>query len=131
MDQISAFELPKTCKYWRWPMVQKFLIERSMSVHHFDGCMSRVIGNNNNQPMKKSWTIAGIFEQLSKLDSLRCDCLHEHDQSGGKALKFAENYTFRLTDMLHECFRSCGGPSCQKESQNRLFCQNGRHAHHS
>ena len=24
---------------------------------------------------------------------------------GGKALKLAENYTFKLTDMLHECFR--------------------------
>jgi len=66
-------------------MVRKFLIERFMSVHHFDGCMLGVLGNNN-QPRKKSWTIAGNFEELSKLDSYRCDDSHEHDQSRGKAL---------------------------------------------
>ena len=45
------------------------------------------------------------FKELSKLGSFRCDGTHEHDQSRGKALKLAENDTFKLTDMLHECFR--------------------------
>ena len=85
-------------------MVRKFLIERSMTTHHFDGCMLGVLGNNG-QPMKKSWTIAGNFKELAVLDSLKCDGKHEHDQSRGKALKLAENYTFKLTNMLHECFR--------------------------
>ena len=85
-------------------MVRKFLIERSMTTHHFDGCMMGVLGNNG-QPMKKSWTIAGNFKELAKLDSFKCNGKHEHDQSRGKALKLAENYTFKLTDMLHECFR--------------------------
>ena len=49
---LIAFELSKNCKYWRWPMVRKFLIERSMTTHHFDGCMLGVLGNNG-QPMKK------------------------------------------------------------------------------
>ena len=62
---LIAFELSKNCKYWRWPMVRKFLIERFMSVHHFDGCMMGVLGNNG-QPMKKSWTIAGNFKELFK-----------------------------------------------------------------
>ena len=101
---LIAFELSKNCKYWRWPMVRKFLIERSMTTHHFDGCMLGVLGNNG-QPMKKSWTIAGNFKELAVLDSLKFDGKHEHDQSRGKALKLAENYTFKLTDMLHECFR--------------------------
>ena len=101
---LIAFELSKNCKYWRWPMVRKFLIERSMTTHHFDGCMLGVLGNNG-QPMKKSWTIAGNFKELAVLDSFKCDGKHEHDQSRGKALKLAENYTFKLTDMLHECFR--------------------------
>ena len=85
-------------------MVRKFLKERSMTMHHFDGCMLGVLGNNG-QPMKKSWTIAGNFKELAVLDSFKCDGKHEHDQSRGKALKLAENYTFKLTDMLHECFR--------------------------
>ena len=104
---LIAFELSKNCKYWRWPMVRKFLIERSMTMHHFDGCMMGVLGNNG-QPMKKSWSIAGNFKELVKLDSFKCDGKHEHDQSRGKALKLAENYTFKLTDMLHECFRVAG-----------------------
>ena len=85
-------------------MVRKFLIERFMSVHHFHGCMMGVLGNNG-QPMKTSWTIAGNFKELSKLDSYRCEGSHEHDQSRGKSFKLAENYTFKLTDMLHECFQ--------------------------
>jgi hypothetical protein len=85
-------------------MVRKFLIERFMSVRYFDGCMMGVLGNTG-QPMKKSWSIAGNFKELSKLDSFRCDGTHEHDQSRGKAPKLAENDTFKLTDMLHECFR--------------------------
>ena len=101
---LIAFELSKNCKYWRWPMVRKFLVERSMTMHHFDGCMLGVLGNDG-QPMKKSWSIAGNFKELAKLDSYKCDGSHEHDQSRGKALKLAENYTFKLTDMLHECFR--------------------------
>ena len=100
---LIAFELSKNCKYWGWPMVRKFLIENSMRVHHFDGCMLGVIGNND-KPMKKGWTIAGNFKQLSKLDSFKCNGNHQHDESRGKALKLAENYTFRLTDLLHDCF---------------------------
>jgi hypothetical protein len=63
---LIAFELSKSCKYWRWPMVGKFLIERFMSVHHFDGCMMGVLGNNG-QPMKKSWTIAGKTVRMSMI----------------------------------------------------------------
>ena len=85
-------------------MVRRFLKERSMTTHHFDGCML-VFLETNVQPMKKSWTIAGNFKELTVLDSFKCDGKHEHDQSRGKALKLAENYTFKLTDMLHECFR--------------------------
>ena len=41
---LIALELSKNCKYWRWPMVRKFLIERFMSMHHFDGCMLEFLG---------------------------------------------------------------------------------------
>ena len=56
-------------------MARKFLIERFMSVHHFDGCMMGVLGNNS-QPMKKSWAIAGNFNELSKFDSYCCNGSH-------------------------------------------------------
>ena len=86
-------------------MLRKFLIDHSMSTRHFDGCMLGVVGNDG-QPIKKGWATAGNFKELAKLDSFKCDSSHKHGQSRGKALKLAENYTFRLTDLLHECFRS-------------------------
>ena len=95
-----------------------------MTAHHFDGCMMGVLGNNG-QPMKKSWTIAGNFKELEMLDSCKCDGNHKHDQSRGKALKFAENYyTFKLTDMLHECFRVAvvGQTSKRISSVVKLAC---------
>jgi len=120
---LIAFELSKNCKYWRWPMVRKFLTERSMTMHHFDGCMLGILGNNG-QPMKKSWTIAGNFKELAKLDSFKCDGKHEHDQSRGKALKLAENYTCKLTDMLHGCFRVAAKGQASKRivSSVKLAC---------
>ena len=129
VDEISdehtliAFELSKNCKYWRWPMVRKFMMERSMTPHHFDGCMLGVLGNDGH-PMKKSWTIAGNFKELEMLDSFKCDGNHKHDQSRGKALKLAENYTFKLTDMLHECFRIAvvGQTSQRISSVVKLAC---------
>ena len=82
------------------------------------------VPGNNGQPMKKSWTIAGSFKELEKLDSFKCDGKHEHDQSKGKALKLAENYTFKLTDMLHECFRvaAVGQTSKRIASVVKLAC---------
>ena len=83
---LIAFDLSRNCKYWNWPMVRKFLIDHSMSTHHFDGCMLGVVGNDG-QPIKKGWTIAGNFKELAKLDSFKCDSSHKHGQSRGKALK--------------------------------------------
>ena len=116
---LIAFELSRNCKYWGWPMVRKFLIEHSMSMHHFDGCMLGVLGNND-LPMKKGWTIAGNFKELSKLDSFKCDGTHTHAESRGKSLKLAENYTFRLTDLLHDCFHEAA--SGQASKRNHRVC---------
>ena len=82
-----------------------------------------VLGNDG-QPMKESRTINGNFKELSKLDSYCCDGSHEHDQSRGKALKLAENFTFKLTDMLHECFRVAarGQASKRKACSAKFAC---------
>ena len=55
---LIAFELSRNCKYWKWQMVKKFLIDHSMSMRHFDGCMLGVT-ENGGQPIKKGWTVAG------------------------------------------------------------------------
>ena len=119
---LIAFELSRNCKYWKWPIVRNFLINHSMSMHHFDGCMLGVVGNDGH-PIKKGWTIAGNFKELEKLDSFKCDGSHKHGQSRGKPLKLAENYTFRLTDMLHECFRSAAvGQISKKSNALKIAC---------
>ena len=77
----------------------------------------------DGQPIKKGWTIAGNFKELSKLDSFTCDVSHKHGQSRGKALKLAEIYTFRLTDMLHEFFRSAAvGQSSKSSRYPKIAC---------
>ena len=77
----------------------------------------------DGHPIKKGWTIAGNFKELEKLDSFKCDGSHKHGQSRGKALKLAENYTFRLTDMLHECFRSAAvGQISKKANALKIAC---------
>ena len=38
-----AFELPKNCKYWKWPMVQSFLKKHSLKQYPFHGCQFEVV----------------------------------------------------------------------------------------
>ena len=113
---LIAFELSKNCKYWRWPMVRKFLIERFMSVHHFDGCMMGVLGNNG-QPMKKSWTIAGNFKELFKTWFL---LLWRFAWAWSKSRESTETcWKLYLQVDRHASWTlpgSCEGPSIQKES---------------
>ena len=104
--QLSiAFELSKNCKYWKWPMVQAFLKRYQLTPYPFHGCQFGV-QDLHGLPMKKGWMIATNMEELSVLSEHVCDGSHTHGQSRGVALKLAENYTFALTDLIHDCFRS-------------------------
>ena len=60
------------------------------------------------------------MEELSSLSDYVCDDSHTHGQSRGKALKLAENYTFSLTDFIHNCFRSRASPGKDRPVRERL-----------
>ena len=49
-----APELSKTCKYWKWPMVQSFIKRHQLKLLPFHGCQFRVV-DANGLPMKKGW----------------------------------------------------------------------------
>ena len=72
--------------------------------------MSVWVTDNEGLPMKKGWIIATNMEELSRLSKYICDDSHTHGQTRGKAPKLAENYTFSLTDFIHNCFRSRASP---------------------
>ena len=114
-----AFELSKNCKYWKWPMVQSFLKKQELKLYPFHGCQFGVVDSNGN-PMKKGWTIATNMDELSSLSEYVCDGSHTHGQSRGEALKLAENYTFTLTDFIHECFRSRADQAQTAKTRKRL-----------
>ena len=116
-----AFELSRNCKYWHWPMIRNFISVNSLETYDFDGCMFGVVGKNNN-PMKKGWKIATDLEQLACLAEHRCDGMHVHDESRGTALKLAEGYTHKLTDLIHECFRQLAVSAQAPRVSRKLAC---------
>ena len=74
----------------------------------------------DGNPMKKGWMIATNMEELSSLSEYVCDGSHTHGQSRGTALKLAENYTFKLTDFIHDCFRSRANQAQTAKNRKRL-----------
>ena len=60
------------------------------------------------------------MDELSSLSEYVCDGSHTHGQSRGEALKLAENYTFTLTDFIHECFRSRANQAQTAKTRKRL-----------
>ena len=95
-----AFELSKNCKYWKWPIVHKFVRRFQLQLFACHGCQFGVVGATG-KPMLKSWQIASNMETLNELKRMVCSGEHERDQSRGSSLKLAENYTFALTDFIH------------------------------
>ena len=100
-----TFELSKNCKYWSWPSVQKFISDNKLQQHCFHGCQCGLKGITG-KPLKKGWKIASDIMQLNMLDDFTCKGDHVREQSRGRSLKLAEGYTFEMTDVQHEAFRS-------------------------
>ena len=94
------FELPKSCIYWKWPVVRSFVKQFQLEFHHVDGC-SIGIKDANGQPLKKTWRIASSVPGSESLDKFTCSHDHEHGVARGQALKKAERYTHKLTDAIH------------------------------
>ena len=94
-----AMELPKTCDYWKWTVVQAFIKKHCLQSCLCDGCMLGIV-DDDGRPLRKSWQIMSTLP-LPGLDGRTCDGTHEHGQSRGHNLKHAESYSYFMTDAIH------------------------------
>ena len=94
-----AMELPKTCDYWKWTVVQAFIKKHCMQSCLCDGCMLGII-DDDGRPLRKSWQIMSTLP-LPGLNGRTCDGTHEHGRSRGHSLKDAESYSYHMTDAIH------------------------------
>ena len=97
-----AIELPKSCQYWQYAVVQCLIREHQLVDTFCDGCMLGVT-DQHGIPIRKSWRIACTFPIVALQDKI-CDVNHMHGESRGQALKIAESYTFSMTDAIHREF---------------------------
>ena len=94
-----AMELPKTCYYWKWAVVQAFIKKHCLQTCLCDGCMLGIV-DDGGRPLRKSWQIMSTLP-LPGLNGRTCDGTHEHGQSRGHSLKDAESYSYHMTDAIH------------------------------
>ena len=87
-----AMELPKTCDYWKWTVVQAFIKKHCLQSCLCDGCMLGIV-DDDGRPLRKSRQIMSTLP-LPGLNGRTCDGTHEHGQSRGHSLKDAESGTF-------------------------------------
>ena len=103
-NPILLFELPTMCEYWKWKRVQAFLRKYGMDKYKFDGCQVGTCDRHGNL-IRKQWTLASNLVTYSAFTAFKCDGSHQHGESRGSDLKNAENYTYKMTDMIHKIFR--------------------------
>ena len=97
-----ATELPKSCQYWQYAVLQCLIREHQLVDTFCDGCMLGVT-DQHGIPIRKSWRIACTFPIVALQDDKICDGNHMHGESRGQALRLAESYTFSMTDAIdHE-----------------------------
>ena len=100
-----AIEWPDGCDYWELDKVKQFCVSHVMDSVRFDGCMVGVV-DMNNVPIRKPWRIQTNLSQL--IDAFvgkKCQGGHEHAEGRGASLKRTEEYTYSMTDLIHQAFR--------------------------
>lgn len=105
MEPTLLFELPTRCEYWSWKRVKKFLDVYGMEKkRQFDGCR---VGTKDKYGdlLRKQWALASNSPAYSVFSKLKCKGDHVHGSSRGKHFKDAENYTYKMTNMIHKIFQ--------------------------
>ena len=97
-----AIQLPKSCQYWQYAVLQCLIREYQLVDTFCDGCKLGV-ADQHGIPIRKSWRTACAFPIVALQDKM-CDGNHMHGESRGQTLKLAESYTFSMTDAIHREF---------------------------
>ena len=100
-----AFELPKSCAYWKWPEVQSLVKQYNLVKFRVDGCAVGVV-DHAGAPLLKSWCIASNVVCMNIIEKHLCDGKHVHGVARGEALKRAENYTPAFARSIHDAWRN-------------------------
>ena len=108
-----AIEWPRSCLYWHWRKVKRFLAQNHMSKCNLDGC---AFGLRSSRPeargkfLKKPWTIATNFPNVfNKHCGKSCPGNHEHIPTQGVDIKPSESYTKLLATAIHHAWREQAG----------------------
>ena len=115
-----AMELPKTCDYWKWAVVQAFIKKHCLQSCLCDGCMLGIV-DDDGRPLRKSWQIMSTLP-LPGLNGRTCNGTREHGQSRGHSLKDAESYSYHMTEAIHRDWKQHVAKTTDREiSQRKSF----------
>ena len=72
-----AFELPKTCAYWKWPEVQSLVKQYNLIKFRVDGCAVGVV-DHAGALLLKSWCVASNVICVNVTERHLCDGKRKH-----------------------------------------------------
>ena len=104
-----AIEWPRSCLYWHWRRVKRFITKHKLTKCHLDGCafgLHSQIPDRTHMLLKKPWTIATNFPATFNSQCAR-RCTHEsqeHLPTQGADTKGTESYTPLLVAAIHRAW---------------------------
>ena len=101
-----AVEWPRSCVYWSWHRVHKWMEKHQLIKTNFDGCRYG-LKDSHGIPVKKPWTVAANCDTVRReFDGKKCRNNHEH----AKCLKESESYSKAIVRAVHKAFKN----NCQR-----------------
>jgi hypothetical protein len=104
-----VFEWPRCCRYWKKPMVARFIRKYKLSLAKFDGCafgLRSCIEREKEKFLKKPWMVATnvpeVFEALNGKLCPGTDPSHQHSTTCGINARHSQYYTKDLAATIHE-----------------------------
>ena len=118
-----AMELPKTCDYWKWTVVQAFIKRHRLQSCLCDGCMLGIV-DVDGQPLCKSWQIMSTATKdaestsYERTDAIHRDWKQQVARTTSKALPTKESFALSC---LAGSNRTPVAVMASSADQNRAF----------
>jgi len=109
-----AFEWPKNCSLWKEPDVIAMIAEFQLQCVCFDGCalgVKSITGPFEGLPIQKPWCVAtDVVEIFNALKPFVCKGHpvvngKQHASCRGKDASNTENYTVKMTNLIHQAWK--------------------------
>ena len=105
-----AIEWHRSCLYWHFKPVKKFIEKHSLLKTRFDGCMyglTSIQRSTYGWPLKKGWTVMTNCVNIVNDLNLRCDGSHHHALVQGQDTKRTEGYSKDIVLTVHKAWQDC------------------------